>query len=98
MALALAEKTSTKDTRKDKRGLVGYGYGLGYGGFNAYTAAHYPTVGISSYSAQYPSIDITHGVSTVVTKEVAVPVPHPVPVTVEKHVPVPVKVISFESH
>ena len=76
MATALAEEQAAGDTKKDKRGIYGLGYGGGYGGYGGYASYNLP---------------ISHGVS-VITKAVAVPVAHPVPVAVEKHVPVPVKV------
>lgn len=93
VALAFAEETKSDETKKvettkkDKRGLygaLGYGYGLdglSYG---------YGLGGLNTYSSL--PIGINHGVSTVLTKEVAVPVPQPVAVPVEKHVAVPVKV------
>lgn len=93
VTLAFAEETKNdgtkvESTKKDKRGLYGaLGYGIGglsYG---------YGLGGLSSYSAL--PIGLSHGVSTVLTKEVAVPVPQPVAVPVEKHVPVPVKVIRY---
>lgn len=92
VALAFAEETKSDDTKKvettkkDKRGLYGaLGYGYGLGGLD------YGLSGLNTYSS-LPLTSVSHGVSTVLTKEVAVPVPQPVAVPVEKHVPVPVKV------
>lgn len=93
VALVFAEETKSESkkvetTKKDKRGLygaLGYGYGLGELNYG------YGLGGLNTYS----SLPISHGISTVLTKEVAVPVPQPVAVPVEKHVPVPVKVSIF---
>lgn len=79
VATALAEEQAAGDTKKDKRGIYGLGYGGGYSGYGGYA-------GYAGYN-----LPISHGVS-VITKEVAVPVAQPVAVAVEKHVPVPVKV------
>lgn len=100
MALAVAEeakpeaKASTSaakpaaDTKKDKRGLFGLGYGAGWNS------------GISSYSlgsGLYDSGSIlgesVHSVHTI-TKEVPVAYPQPIAVPVERHIAVPVKVIT----
>lgn len=109
VALAFAEdaKTETEKkvetTKKDKRGLygsLGYGYGIGsYGGLG-YGGLGYGGLGyggLNTYSSLPIGVDhgLSHGVSTVLTKEVAVPVPQPVAVPVEKHVPVPVKVLNL---
>jgi len=98
VALAFAEETKSEytkkvdDTKKDKRGLYGaLGYGYGLGGLSGYDS--YGLGGLNAYSSL--PIGVSHGVSTVLTKEIAVPVPQPVAVPVEKHVPVPVKVLLF---
>lgn len=88
MATALAEEQAAGDTKKDKRGIYGLGYGGGYSGYSG----HGGYGGYGGYASY--NLPISHGVS-VITKEVAVPVAHPVPVAVEKHVPVPVKVNIF---
>lgn len=80
VAVALAEKKpEAEETKKDKRGVYGLGYGLEGG------------VGLGGYSS-LPAIGLHQGVSTVLTKEVAVPVPQPIAVPVDRHVAVPVKV------
>ncbi|XP_063977358.1 uncharacterized protein LOC135162637 [Diachasmimorpha longicaudata] len=80
MGLALAEeKKAPVDSKKDKRGLLGLGYGYGHdSGFGSYSSLS----DLSSFSS---------GVSTIITKEVAVPGPA-IAVPIEKHIPVPVKV------
>lgn len=102
MALAFAEHETKSDetkkvdtAKKDKRGVfgaLGYGYGLGELGYG------YGLGGLNTYSSASLPIGVSHGLSTVYTKEVAVPVPQPVAVPVEKHVPVPVKVSIFTFH
>jgi len=101
VALAFAEETKSEytkkvdDTKKDKRGLygaLGYGYS-GLGGLSGYGLDSYGLGGLNAYSSL--PIGVSHGVSTVLTKEVAVPVPQPIAVPVEKQVPVPVKVSLF---
>ncbi|KAK0085283.1 hypothetical protein PV325_005468, partial [Microctonus aethiopoides] len=77
------DNTKTIDTKKDKRGL----YGLGYG-YALDSELSLPT-SYASYSS-YPTL--SHGISTVVTKQVAVPVAQPIAVPFEKHIAVPVKV------
>lgn len=92
VALAIAEEVKSSEskkaegTKKDKRGLygaLGYGYGIDAG-------LGYGLGGLSTYSTL--PIGLSHGISTVLTKEVPVPVPQPVAVPVEKQIPVPVKV------
>lgn len=95
MALVFAEEAKNGGTKqvesskKDKRGLYGaLGYGIGGYGIGG---LGYGLGGLNTYSAGVP-VSVSHGISTVLTKEVAVPVPQPVPVPVEKQVPYPVKV------
>lgn len=99
VAVAFAEDAKQSDAKadakKEKRGLyssLGYGGYGGYGGYSGYSSYGLGGLGLSTYSSL--PLSINHGVSTVLTKEVAVPVPQPVAVPVEKHVPVPVKVLA----
>lgn len=106
MAFA-GEEPANAESKKDKRGVYGLGYGgysgysgypgyAGYAGYAGYGGYHglENGLGLATYS-QVPAVSINHGVSAVLTKEVPVPVAHPVAVPVEKHVPVAVRVNNF---
>ena len=80
LAVAFAEEQAAGETKKDKRGIYGLGYGGGsYGGYSG------------GYGGGYGG-GVSVGQVSVLTREVPVPVPHPVAVPVERQVPVPVRV------
>lgn len=84
LAVAFAEEQAAGETKKDKRGIYGLGYGGGsYGGYSGGYSGGYG----GGYGGGVPVSQVS-----VLTREVPVPVPHPVAVPVERQVPVPVRV------